>query len=258
MLQTDRELFGAIIGVALVVIILSLAVVLAIINYKQKQASYFREKKLMEEEFQRQLLQSQIEVQESTMSTLGQELHDNVGQLLSSAKMLLGAAERQIIQPPDSLITASATISNALQELRMLSKVFNKEWLSKFDLIENLEREINRLNTAQFVSVQLINDAIVTFGSEEQIILFRILQESLQNAIKHASAKNIAVHIAELHNNLTITITDDGCGFDTGAIAEGIGIMNMKHRVNLLGGQITFNSSAMGSAVCIHVPTARQ
>lgn len=248
-----EEIYPAIIAVSLVVIILSLGIVLAIVNYKRKQETYLREKKNMQVEFEKQLLQSQVEVQEATYSILAKELHDNVGQLLSSSKMLLGIAQRKLLRPPETLGIAEATLAKAIVELRSLSKSLDKEWLEQFDLIENLQTEINRINSSGILKVDFNHVNKLPFNSEKQIILFRIIQEALQNIIKHANAKNISIDINVKNENLQIVITDDGKGVDLEP-EGGLGIRNMKHRAKLLGGSIIWNRPDFGSCIRIDLP----
>ena len=102
----------------------------------------------MQQEFQQQLLQSQVEVQEHTFEQIGKELHDNVGQLLGSTRMLLGITERSLQQVPPTLSSANETLSKAIQEIRTLSKILNKEWLEQFSFQENLQAEIQRINSS--------------------------------------------------------------------------------------------------------------
>ena len=115
----------------------------------------------MENAFQQELLQTQLETQESTFYQISQELHDNIGQLLSSTKLLIGITKMCIAQNdftnvPDTISTAEQTLSKAIQDLRSLSKSLNKEWLHQFNLVENLEEEIKRINAARNIQAELL------------------------------------------------------------------------------------------------------
>ena len=93
----------------------------------------------------------------------------------------------------------------------------------------------------------------MSLTAEEQIILFRIIQEALQNAIKHSEAKNINIEIECGHQNIVVNIADDGKGFEQ-ISGNGLGIRNMKHRAKLLGGTITWNNPGKGCLITIHLP----
>lgn len=208
---------------------------------------------MMKKTFEDALLRSQIEVQEATFSALGQELHDNIGQLLSSTKMLLAITQRNMTSKPETLTIAEETLGKAINELRSLSKSLDKEWLEQFDLIDNLTTEIKRINAGLILEIHFSHHGKLPLKAEEQIILFRIIQEALQNAIKHSEAKNIRIEVETQVENITVNITDDGKGFEL-ISNDGLGMHNMKHRTKLLGGNITWNTSINGSSITIQLP----
>lgn len=225
------------------------------INYRKKSNRHIKEKELMTRTFETTLLQSQVEVQEATYSGLARELHDNVGQLLSSAKMLLGVTQRNMKTPPHTLNIAEETLAKAINELRTFSKSLDKEWLEQFDLIDNLSTEIKRLNSTEVLEIKFSHPQKLPLKADEQIILFRIIQEALQNAIKHAEAKEIIIEIAT-NGNIIINITDNGKGISP-TQSEGFGIKNMKQRARLLGGTITWNAATAGSSITIQLPVTK-
>ncbi|RQO65299.1 hypothetical protein DBR43_31125 [Pedobacter sp. KBW06] len=249
-----EEIYATIIIISIILLILCIGIVFAIVNYKVKQRVYLEEKKTMQEDFENQLMKSQIEVQEITFAELGKELHDNVGQLLSSTKMLLGVTQRSLDEIPETLNLAEETLGKAIHELRALTKSLDKEWLERFDLITNLQAEINRINVAKTTRISFAHCGKLPIDTQKQIILFRIIQEALQNAIKHADAASIEINITMVSNVINLKIYDDGKGFEMQSANTGLGINNMKHRTALLGGTISWNVSATGSRVNIQLP----
>ena len=240
--------------VSIIAALLLVLFIILIIYFRYKRNEDLRDKKRMTAEFEKQLLQSQIEVQEATFSSLAQDLHDNVGQLLSSAKMLLGITQRKMETVPDTLIIADETLGKAISEIRSLSKTLNKEWLEQFNFIENLNTEVNRINAANNLQIHFSYPDILIMKPGEQIILFRIVQEAIQNAIKHADPKNIYINITS-GELLTVMITNDGGGFNHQSSPEGMGILNMKHRTQLLGGTIEWKTlDKEGVTVVIKLP----
>src|SRR5688500_12740425 len=150
---------------------------------------------MIERQFQQELLQSKLETQEGTFQQIGKELHDNVGQLLSTTKMLLGITEINLNAVPDTLVTAQLTLLKAIQEIRTLSKSLDKAWLEQFSFVENLKAAVSRINAAGIVAAEFTCSAKLKLQADEQIILFRIVQEAIGNAIKHAEPSKIAVII---------------------------------------------------------------
>ncbi len=239
---------------SLLVLLLCLLIIVFVAEFKRRQNSYNKERELMNAQFEQTLLKSQIEVQEATFSTLGKELHDNIGQLLSMAKMMISIVEQHIPDAPAALHSAYETLSKALIEVRSLSKTLNKEWLEQFNLIDNLLAETSHINSSGIVSVHLSPDNSFSLSTDKQIILFRIIQEAIQNTIKHANANNIYITFDKQVHLHSITVKDDGVGFDNAAKSEGVGILNMKQRVKMLGGTIEWKTKHAGCAVIINIP----
>ena len=223
--------------------------------YNERKRKHQEEKKIMTGEFEKQLMQSQLETREETFHQLGEELHDNIGQLLNSTKLLIGVAQRTLPDPPDTLMTANETLGKAIQELRALSRSLNKEWLEQFNFLQNLEAEINRINSARTLQLTLLAPESLSLQVNQQIILFRIVQEVIQNAIKHANAQNISIQIREQALKLSIHISDDGTGFAEPNPSNGVGFLNIKHRTQLLGGTVLWQSvKNKGTLVIIQLP----
>jgi signal transduction histidine kinase len=224
--------------------------------YNERKKKHFEEKKNMAVEFERQLMLAQLETQEATMSMLSKELHDNIGQLLNSTKLLIGVTQRGLPNTPDTLYTADETLGRAIQELRSLSKSLDKEWLEQFDFIENLQAELPRINAARSLRIDFEGPGkTLPLKPNEQIFLFRIVQELIQNAIKHAQATNVRIRLDLRPDILLLIIGDNGNGFSEANITGGLGIRNIRQRTQLLGGSVKWDSEeGKGTAVTIEIP----
>jgi signal transduction histidine kinase len=245
----------AVIVISAIFTAVAMFVIAYVVYFKRRKTSLIAEQVELKKELEQQLLKSQIEVQEHTFQQIGRELHDNVGQLLSTSRMLLGLTEMNLANPPDTLKTANATLAQAIQELRSLSKSLDQDWLQQFSFTDNLKTEITRINATDIVKAEFDHSGSVQLSANEQILLFRIVQEAIQNAIKHAEPKHISISVKQDQSNLYITIKDDGRGFTSGAQPNGLGIANMKHRTTLLGGNITWHSQpGNGTKVGITLP----
>jgi signal transduction histidine kinase len=223
--------------------------VIFVITYQNRQQLYQVQLKALEQEFKHQLTQSQLEIQEYTFRQISEELHDNVGQLLGTTKMLMGITERTLHEVPDSLKIASETLTQAIQDIRSLSKSLSEEWLHQFNIVENLQTELSRINASRIIYASMqTNITLLPLEPQKQVMLFRIMQEALQNSIKHSQPKNIDVAIMVNDDNIYLSLEDNGNGFDANtAIRSGVGMMNMKHRIQLLGGTIEWHSNKNGS-----------
>jgi signal transduction histidine kinase len=213
-------------------------------TYQKRRKEYYAQKSEMETMFKQELLKSQLETQEYSFQQVSREIHDNIGQLLSSTKMLMSVGFMELPTVPDALNVAEQTVGKAIQDLRLLSKSLDQEWLHQFNLIENLEAEKERINSSKNIKVELISQyEKLPLEPDAQVMLFRVAQEALQNSIKHASAKNIVIQIKSTNNSFELSIKDDGKGFDVDAARKAsLGLRNMEHRIQLLGGSIEWKS----------------
>ena len=167
----------------------------------------------------------------------------------------MGITQRTLVEYPDTLLLADETLGKAIQEVRSLSKSLNREWLEQFNFMENLEAEITRINAAKTIQIQLSRPELLSLKADKQIILFRIVQEILQNAIKHSGAKHLTIRIQEEGAKISIAVADDGKGFDEAGVQKSVGILNIKHRSHLLGGSAQWQSAiGNGTRVTIQIP----
>jgi signal transduction histidine kinase len=245
-----------IVGGAAIFSVLVFFIIIFIVLYQRRYYRFQREKQSLQNSFQSEILKTQLETQEETFYQIGEEIHDNIGQLLSSTKMLLGITERNLPTIPDPFRTAQETLGKAITELRSLSKSLNKEWLHQFNVIQNLETEIERINLANVIQIRLFTSVkLLPLAPEAQVMLFRIIQEAIHNSIKHANAKTLRITI-DLNQIILVSIQDDGTGFELQENQQrGVGIINMKHRTTLLGGTIEWKAIPQGGTeVRIFIP----
>ena len=236
------------------IVLLGVFFIVLLIISRQRQNQLFLQQQVQKQSFEKQLLQTQIEVQETAYTALGIELHDNVCQLLGTAKIMLNMLEKETEHPSEMLTSSAQTVGAAIHEIRTLSRSLSKEWLSQFDLVENLVTEIKRINATKKVKVHFNKGKKLHITASRQIILFRIIQEALHNAMKHGDPNHILIDISTNNPSLTIAIKDDGKGFDTTKKQDGMGRLNMKLRANLLNGNITWQSEGKGCTVNLTVP----
>jgi len=240
-------------GIAGLLLILFLVTIfiLSIVRYRKRVEKEQEEKNLMTKRFEQELLQSRLEAQEQTFRHIAKELHDNVGQLLSTAKMLIGVTELKLGFVPETLLTANGTLTKAIDEIRLLSRSLDKEWLERFNFLENLQSEVARLNNGGYVKGSIECNSFVSMKAEEQIILFRIVQEGIQNAIKHAKPNWLQI-VIQSHENFQVKIINDGSPLP--AVFHGMGTHNMTQRAALFGGSVQWQSMPEHTVVTISLP----
>jgi signal transduction histidine kinase len=234
-------------------LLVAIGIIILILIYQKKQLRFIYEKKELQGQYTEELLKTRLESQEQTLNMVSKEIHDNIGQLLNSAKMLVGVAQRKLTTPEETLQTANETLGQAIQELRTLSKSLSSEWLEQFSFIENLNAEAARINASHSITMSVQHPAELTLSKDRQLVLFRIVQEAFQNSLKHSEATHIRIHAEQLEEQFIVRVEDDGKGFDL--TKEGFGIANIKHRAALLGGTAHWKSLTPGTQVSLEIPT---
>ena len=200
------------------------------------------------EKFEKEIAETQIEIREETLRNISWELHDNIGQLLTLAKIQLQNTTKENIQE------VSETIAKGLKEVRALSKLINPEAIKNIDLHEAIQLEIDRFNRLNFIKSDIhIKGNQQKIDEKAGIVIFRILQEFFSNTIKHSKASELNVILDYQENSLLITVSDNGIGFSSTEKKEGIGLSNIKNRAKLIGDKIEFHSKENnGTSLKIH------
>ncbi|WP_255452602.1 sensor histidine kinase [Aquimarina sp. RZ0] len=209
--------------------------------FQKRKNSLLLKQKEAEKKFERAIAETQIEIREETLRNISWELHDNIGQLLTLAKIQIEIAQGD----PEQLPEVTDTITKSLTELRALSKLINPDVIKSLNLTEAIGLEIERFNRLQFIEASLSsNTEIRELDDKAEVIIFRILQEFFSNTVKHSKASKLHVDVCYDINKLVINAKDDGVGFDMKdqSLRKGIGLGNMQNRAKLIGANIDIHS----------------
>ncbi|MRT17252.1 histidine kinase [Vitellibacter sp. q18] len=230
-------------------IILVVTVIVLFSVFSRRKNRLLQEQEATKKAFDRELAESQIEIREQTLRNISWELHDNIGQLMTLAKIQAQMAQEK----PEMLAEVSETIGTGIEELRALSKLINPEALKSLSLKEAVGLEIERFNRLKFIDAKLtIKGKVRAMDGNTQIILFRILQEFFSNTIKHSKATALEVTLNYGENQLAITANDNGVGFEGTDNFLGIGLKNMKTRAKLINCHLKIHS-VKGEGTVLHL-----
>ncbi|NND62265.1 MAG: histidine kinase [Flavobacteriaceae bacterium] len=227
-----------------IIFCLAVFVVIFFIAFQRRKNKFLLERLEAEQKFQKELANSQLEIQEQTFKNIAWELHDNVGQLLSVANiqlnMLIDAPEGDI---KEQIIETKDVIVATVDEVRSLSKTLNTDVVLNNGLIKSIQVELARFNRLNFLQADLLVEGDeIEIQNEDEIIIFRILQEFFSNVIKHAKANKLFVHLCYKSTDLVIVAKDDGVGFDVSKSSDNSGLTNMRSRAMLLGAEYKLES----------------
>ncbi len=245
----EREITIFIVIANVMLLIFISGIIIFIAQYRKKRILHETEKEIISKTHQEELLSRQVEIQTQTMRDIGREIHDNVGQKLTLASIYSNQLSHENPAQNQKIEQISKLLNESLQDLRQLSKSLVQLQLAQADLIALLEeeaRQISQIGVKLKIQTNLKN---LDFDFETKNSVFRLLQEFIQNSLKHSKCKNIMIIIekgffasSEGVLKTLISIEDDGIGFDQNIKKDGIGLSNMKRRANEVGADFELKS----------------
>lgn len=261
-MQESRENIILIISALTLVFLVAGGFLLLYVNvYNNRKKKHLDEKKAMQDLFQKELIKTQMEVQEQTLQTIANDIHDNIGQLLSLARLTLTSVNLNQPDKAEQKIDQAATIvDTSIKELRQLAGVLHAKNLLASGLEQAVEKELNWIGkTERFkIASQTIGLRSTNLEPNRELIAFRLIQEILNNIIKHADAAHIQFILEYMPEYLKIVITDDGVGFDVRQAInqhKGLGLQNLYGRAALINSQFSLDSkSGTGTTAVLLIP----
>lgn len=245
--QKPELLIGVLIT-TFVFLIIGFFVLILIAFIHKRKIKHIEEKQEMRFRFNQELMQTQLEIQEQTLKRISQEIHDNVGQILTLAKINLNLPGIELEEAVQLKIDHSRElVATAIRDLRDLAKTMNTDYVSEVGLPQALNQQILSINrTGEFQGVFILEGEPVSFDRNINLILFRIIQELLNNAIKHSGASVIKIALRFEKDLMTLEVSDDGKGFDMSVMEinnKGIGLRNLKSRAGLIGAELMIDTT---------------
>lgn len=233
-----NEIFFGIMGTTLLVLLLIIGIILTFFisaRRRQKQELQLSETKL---NFEREIRQVETEVTEHLMSQFSQELHDNIGQLLTAMHIHI---ENQKLKHPaleEGFQPIEIYLAEVTQHLRLLSRTLNNDYLGHIGLLSSLQLEVERLRALKRFTVQFESATGATgLDRNQELMVFRIFQEITQNALRHSRAQNLYIGLT-LDGGFCLSVKDDGKGFDKAEVfskGRASGLNNIIKRSRLAG-----------------------
>ena len=227
-------------------------------RYRLRQTARLQEAIIREQEAATHAV---IEAEERERKRIAADLHDGVGQLMSAAKMNLSMVESELaFQNPEqkqAFEKAMSLVDEGCREVRSVSHQIMPNALLKSGLASAVREFINKIDQ-RVIKVNLYAEGLnERVDSLTEPVLYRVIQECVNNVIKHAAASQLDISVIRDGEGISVTIEDNGKGFNPGdkALAEGIGLKNIRSRVEYLKGTVEWDSSpGKGTVVMVHVP----
>lgn len=202
-------------------------------------------------EFEQTLLKSQLEIQEHTFNDISREIHDNIGQVLSLIRINLNT-----LKAPDEnekLELMDDLMGKAISDLRSLSHSLDADHIRNNGWTSAVRKLLNDLQkSGKYKTFILIEEELPPLGSDKPIILFRMIQEVVNNIIRHAGADTIWLDARKENDKIEIDIKDNGKGFNAESNSPGVGLQNLKNRSKMINAGLLIKSEP-GKGTCITI-----
>ena len=245
----------------LIFLLMPVFLIMYIRSYNRHKKNHILEKQHMQQQFEAEMLQARIEVQDNTMQAIATELHDNVGQLLSLTTLTLNSinldhSDKATVKIENSL----SLVNKSIKELRELAKLLHGEQIVENGLGNALQQEINWLEKTGSYELQVSNQLhnLQENSPDKDLIILRLLQEIINNIIKHANATSISFNAYYEDKKLYLNVEENGVGFNfekAKANKAGLGLSSISKRIEMINGKLALNSTPnKGTNILIEIP----
>ncbi|MBF9237748.1 hypothetical protein I2I05_10115 [Hymenobacter sp. BT683] len=238
-------LFG---GIAIMLLAAG-SVLVFLVTYQKRLLQQQLHLRAAEALHQQELLQAIIEAQEGERERIGQDLHDGIGATIATVKLLVNRLSSLADQPPppDLLALIEELTASAVHDVRSISHSLYPAMLGRYGLAEAVQRLVNVYNEAGTLPIQLELEYARPLGLPQELALYRICQELIHNALKHATgATRLQVRLKQHGVGVTLVVEDDGCGFPdekSAPLITGSGLRSIDVRVQMLKARLERQSA---------------
>jgi len=258
--MTETYIIPVFVGGTLLLTLFVFFIIYYILVQKHKQNKHQLEKQSLLFENQKKIFSARIEEQENTMSKISVELHDSLVPKLSLTQANLGLIENEASTEKRALMIeeTDAILYGLLDDVHNISHSLNSNFIKNIGLVEVIKKELEMLGShKQTVFSFSVTGAYLPMEPERELLIYRIAQELLYNATKHAQASVINLVLTYEPAHFSMSVTDNGIGFDKNIIKEmkGLGFFSMQERVKYLNGTFDIQTaSAQGSRFTLSIP----
>lgn len=263
--MNNFDYFYVVIFLTIFTFVILLAIILFVTYYQRKQIQQKVALQELKNEMQRQMLESALEVQEVERVRIAKDLHDEVGAMLSVTKMSFNQLLRKLDSAEDLAKMGKQTrelLEQSIGQVRRISKELVPSTLEEFGLILSIDEFIQKVHLASTTSFTFSHEGISEkqrFDKKIELTIYRLIQELVNNALKHAEAQEITLKLTAKNNKIVFIFTDNGKGFDFKAIRNdpksGLGLRNLESRLSVINGAIDVQSSiGKGTITTIEIP----
>jgi two-component system, NarL family, sensor kinase len=236
------------------------SIVLFVVFYQKRMLQEQFKRQALEFDHQQKMMQAELESQESERRRLAADLHDSIGGMLSTIRVGLSAVGKSLPNP-QSIDETKQMLDDTISSVRRISRDLMPSTLEKFGLTHAVRELCERFEQTAKIKISFVeNIDLPKLDPQRELMIFRIAQELLNNAVKHSQASLIEVTLLNSEKVLLV-VEDNGVGFDADYYKndisgnKGLGLYSIENRTRLLGGEVTFsNKKPTGSKTTLTAP----
>ena len=250
-------------GLLLALLVLIAIALFFVLLYRRRHSRWQLERQQLKLSYEQELLKTRLEIQEQTFRNISQDIHDNIGQVLSLVKLNISTmdmAQPAVLQ--QKIEDSQNLIGKAIHDLRHLSRGLSMDYIADLGLPRAIDHELEMIKkSGDYETLFQAEGPAYSLDKQKELIIYRILQETLNNIIKHSAARKIIIYLRYRPEEFKLTIKDNGKGFDLTPLNDntspGLGIRNMHNRAQLIGAGFLISSTLdQGTSVTVTVPVA--
>jgi signal transduction histidine kinase len=245
-------------------LVLAGSIVTFVVFYQKRMIQEQLKRQALEYDYQQRMLQAELVSQESERRKLAADLHDSIGGMLSTIRVGLTTVGKHL-PDPSGIDETKKMLDDTITSVRRISRDLMPSTLEKFGLIHAVKELCERFEGTSKIKIQFHEQGEYTaIDPQHQLMIFRVAQELLNNAVKHAHATQITVSIS-IDDHIRLFVEDDGIGFNVGEVkydkkgSKGLGLFNIENRARLLNGTIEFEKGrTRGSKTTLTLPPVHE
>ena len=253
--QQQEDILITIVIASVFLVLIGFFLLLIVFVFLRRQRKFQQERDEMKNRFEQTILKTQLEIQEQTFTHISREIHDNIGQVLSLVRLNLSTFSSNIIEQ-DKFEHTDELLGKAIKDLRDLSHNLQTNRIHDIGIVESIRQLLITLQkTGRYNTSFNIVENYTGLDRDTDLILFRMVQEIINNILKHAKADTITVDITGDEKETTLVISDNGVGFDTEklkTVGPGIGLQNIFNRAKMINATVDIKSEpGSGTAIIL-------
>lgn len=263
MIEQNQIAIGILFGFLSMLLMAGFIVVFAI-QYQRRQMKQEKELSDVQREYQKSLLETALDSEEAERRRMAGELHDDIGVMLSLTKMSVNQLQQGLggtsEDNKEMVLKIRGLLDETMTNVRRISKALVPTTLEQFGLEAAVEDLIIKFSGMDGTRVRLIENGqqIPRLAPKTELTLFRVIQELVNNALKHANASTIGIEIYSQSGRIWVRVRDNGSGFDADAArvskSSGLGLKNIESRLSILNGSAKYERMGEGTSVVVSVP----